>query len=849
MIEKIKKRDGRYNVFRKEKIASAIYKALVSIPFVEREGATGGIEERDIVNVWTDEVVAELHRTVTDEVVDIEFVQDTVEKTLLRHSFSLAKAYMLYRESRSQAREKNTRLMKAYYGITFDDAEENNDKRENANVNGNTAMGTMLQYGSAGAKEFNNLHVLHPDHAKAHAEGDFHIHDMDFLTLTLTCCQIDPLKLFPGGFGTGHGFLREPQDIMSYTALAAIAIQANQNDQHGGQSIPNFDYGMAPGVRKTYKRNYYTNMAKGMELLFNIDRQLAEVMVAYCGEAATAGTGLQPNLEMEQEYLKGELEAFLGLINDYNSHQAGLNKILKKQLTKLAVKGTEEVVPMAKAEDMLETIATSWRELDREALAGDFTRVQQLAAKNASKETDRTTFQSMEAFIHNLNTMHSRAGAQVPFSSVNFGTDASPEGRMVSRNLLLAQEQGLGNGENPIFPILIFKVKKGVSYLPEDPNYGLFKLAIRVSSKRLFPNFSFQDASFNKPYSNRGMESEVGYMGCRTRVIGNVYDPAKEITAGRGNLSFTSLNLPRIALEAEGDIQKFFSELDRRIDLIIDQMLERFEIQATKKVKNMPFLMGQGIWLDADKLKWNDEIREVIKHGTLSMGFIGLAETLVALTGKHHGESTEAQELGLKIVSQMRKHLDDKSQEMKMNFTLLASPAEGLSGRFTRLDKKRYGIIPGVTDREYYTNSFHIPVWYEITAIDKIKIEAPYHKLTNAGHITYIELDGQASKNIEAFEAVIRTMYDYDIGYGSINHPVDRDPVCGYTGVIKDTCPNVSCRRQEGEASPVTGLGEGINFERIRRITGYLVGDLETRWNDAKLAEERDRVKHGLGKV
>lgn len=821
MIERIKKRDGRHKVFRSEKIEDAIYKALVSLPFKARQEATKGIDERDIVTKWSEEVVAELANT-TKTTVDIEYVQDTVEKVLMRHSYDLAKAYVLYRETRNKAREKNTRLMKAYYGITFHDAEESNDKRENANVNGNTAMGTMLQYGSAGAKEFNKFHVLKPEHAKFHTEGDGHIHDMDFLTLTLTCCQIDPLKLFPGGFGTGHGFLREPQDIMSYTALAAIAIQANQNDQHGGQSIPNFDYGMAPGVRKTYLRTYKTNLSKGIELVLGVEPGISKELIDLTVNKTIEQGEEIPSLKTSSDYFEREAANFLRIVND-------LDKV-------------DEVTDKTAAEKTKANLLMN-SEAD---IKTHFIMAQQSASRNTYQETERATFQSMEAFIHNLNTMHSRAGAQVPFSSINFGTDTSPEGRMVTKSLLLAQEEGLGNGENPIFPILIFKVKAGVSYHPEDPNYDLFKLAIRVSSKRLFPNFSFQDASFNKPYSDKGIESEVAYMGCRTRVIGNTYDPEKEVTAGRGNLSFTSLNLPRIAIESRKNLDKFFKGLDEKIDLIIDQLIERFEIQARRKVKNMPFLMGQGIWLDSDKLKWNDEIREVIKHGTLSMGFIGLAESLVALIGKHHGESEEAQELGLEIVGHMRKRVDEASAKYKMNVTLLASPAEGLSGRFTKLDTEAYGIIPGVTDREYYTNSFHVPVWHKITAFDKIKVEAPYHKLTNAGHITYIELDGQASKNTEAFEAVIRAMYDSDIGYGSINHPVDRDPVCGYTGVIKEECPNHNCRRKEGEASPVTGMGEGISFERIRRITGYLVGDLETRWNDAKLAEERDRIKHNL---
>ncbi len=441
----------------------------------------------------------------------------------------------------------------------------------------------------------------------------------------------------------------------------------------------------------------------------------------------------------------------------------------------------------------------------------------------------------MEALIHNLNTMHSRAGAQTPFSSVNYGMDTSPEGRMVMRNVMLATEAGLGHGETPIFPIQIFRIKEGVNYNPGEPNYDLFKLACRVSAKRLFPNFSFIDAPFNKQYYKPGHpETEIAYMGCRTRVIGNVYDPSRQITNGRGNLSFTSINLPRIAIEAKGDEQLFYKKLDAMMQLVAKQLSDRFEIQAKKHVINFPFLMGQGVWIDSEKLKPHDEVREVLKHGTLSIGFIGLAETLVALYGHHHGESDEMQQKGLAIIGHMRKFVDDLSEKTHMNYTLLATPAEGLSGRFVRMDKKKYGIIPGVTDKDYYTNSFHIPVRYHISAFDKIKKEAPYHALTNAGHISYVELDGDTALNLKAFEAVVRAMHDAGIGYGSINHPVDRDPVCGYNGIIGDVCPK--CGRHESDHEP--------RFERIRRITGYLVGTLD-RFNDAKRAEEHDRVKHG----
>ena len=418
------------------------------------------------------------------------------------------------------------------------------------------------------------------------------------------------------------------------------------------------------------------------------------------------------------------------------------------------------------------------------------------AINTAWNETNAATYQAMEAFIHNLNTMNSRAGAQVPFSSINYGTDTSPEGRMAIENLLLATDAGLGDGETPIFPVQIFKVKEGVNYEKDDPNYDLFRLAMKTSAKRLFPNFSFLDAPFNKKYYKpNDYNSEVAYMGCRTRVMGNVYDPTREVTCGRGNLSFTSINLPRLAIEAKGDINKFYKSLDDMIDLVIRQLLHRFKIQCAKIGKNYPFLMGQNIWLDSDNIGEYDTVSEVLRHGTLTVGFIGLAETLKALIGKHHGESAEAQKLGLAIIGHMRKRMDDEAQKTKLNFSFIATPAEGLSGRFVKIDRKIYGSIPGVTDREYYTNSFHIPVYYPISAYKKIQLEAPYHNLTNGGHISYIEMDGDPTKNLTAFEAIIRCMHDNGIGYGSVNHPVDRDPVCGYTGIINGVCPK--CGRSE----------------------------------------------------
>ncbi len=449
----------------------------------------------------------------------------------------------------------------------------------------------------------------------------------------------------------------------------------------------------------------------------------------------------------------------------------------------------------------------------------------------------RDTYQAMQALIHNLNTMNSRAGAQVPFSSLNYGTCTSPAARLVMEQLLQATWDGLGRQETAIFPVQIFKVKEGINTQPGDPNYDLFQLAIKVSAKRLFPNFSFLDAPFNLQYYREGdPNSEVAYMGCRTRVMGNVFDPSKEVTKGRGNLSFTSINLPRLGIEARGSKERFFESLDATMDLVFRQLRQRFEIQKRKHLANFPFLMGEHLWLGSEDLRPEDDLERVLRHGTLSVGFIGLAECLVALTGQHHGASREAQALGLEIIGHMRGRCDQRSQAELLNYTLLATPAEGLSGRFLRLDRERYGILPGITSHDFYTNSFHIPVYFPISAAEKIHLEAPYHALTNAGHISYVELDGDPLNNLAAFEKLILTMKDEGIGYGSINHPVDRDPVCGYTGIINDVCPG--CGRRETDGGP--------KFQRIRRITGYLVGTLD-RFNDAKRHEVEERVKHGLG--
>ena len=772
MVESIIKRDGRAVDFHQEKIAEAVEKAFRASGAMQSRGVADGIAER---------VVEKIESGAIEGTPTVEGVQDLVEETLIEEGFTqTAKAYILYRAERNRVRDVNSRLIQTLKDITFSKASDSDMKRENANIDADTAMGTMLKYGSESAKQFYEMCVLDPRYARAHCEGDIHIHDLDFYTLTTTCCQIELRKLFKGGFSTGHGVLREPNDIASYAALACIAIQSNQNDQHGGQSVCDFDYGLADGVRKTYRKQFKKHLAEAMDLLSDIEdaRTWAQDTLAGIEEA----TGTVAAVELDPAYREALEEKLKGVLPD-------------------------EVAE----------------------------RVFAYTEKNAYNDTDRATFQAMEALIHNLNTMHSRAGAQTPFSSVNYGMDTSAEGRMVIRNTLLATEEGLGSGETAIFPVQIFRVKEGINYNPGDPNYDLFKLAIHCSAKRLFPNFSFQDAPFNLPYYKGTPETEISYMGCRTRVMGNVYDPSREVTPGRGNLSFTSINLPRLAIRSHGDIDLFFDLLDSKLHLCVGQLDERFEIQAQKRVYNSPFLMGQGVWIDSEKLKPDDEVREVLKHGTLSVGFIGLAETLKALTGKHHGESAESQKLRLEIVGHMRAYLDRLSQQTHMNYTLLATPAEGLSGRFVRMDRARYGSIPGVTDREYYTNSFHIPVYYDIEAFRKIELEAPYHALTNAGHSSYVEMDGDPSENLEAFEAVIRHMKECGIGYGSINHPVDRDPICGYNGIINDECPK--CGRHEEDAE--------VGFERIRRITGYLVGTLD-RFNDAKRAEERDRVKHHI---
>lgn len=751
---KVVKRDGKKVDFNGTKIAMAIKKAFDKIDKNDdgEENGSSGYTEKDINKIYT-AVITKIEKEYSDaEKIKIETIQDMIEETLKTKGYDdVYNEFSSYRERRNHSRQvfsdekKMHKFLKTLEGLGLKSAVEDDNKRENANVDGDTAMGTMLQYGSTVSKEFAKSYLMKKKFAEAHDNGDIHIHDMDFLPMgTTTCMQIDLSKLFKNGFSTGHGHLREPNDIISYSALAAIAIQSNQNDQHGGQSIPAFDYYLAPGVLKTFKKQLKQTIS---DLLDYSDFGCFINMASIAKE-----------------------------IDKINSIDIDLS------IFERFIKDSEEVG-----------------------------RLFRVAYDKAYSKTDRITYQAMEAFIHNLNTMHSRAGAQVPFSSINFGTDTSSEGRMVVKNYLLALDAGLGHSETPIFPISIFKVKEGINYNEDDPNYDLFKLSCKVSAKRLFPNFSFIDAPFNLQYYKDGdYTTEVGYMGCRTRVLGNFVDPDKAVTPGRGNLSFTSINLPRLGIKhgivsnEEVDLDGFFSELSDLMDLVKDQLLERFEIQCNKHVYNFPFLLGQGIWMDSERLKNTDKLRRCLKHGTLSIGFIGLAECLKALIGKHHGETTEAQELGKKIIGFMRNKTDEYSEKYNLNFTLLATPAEGLSGRFVNIDKAIYGKIKGVTDRNYYTNSFHVPVYYNISIADKIHLEAPYHAFTNAGHISYIELDGDPTENVEVFEKIVRVMKEAGIGYGAINHPVDRDPVCGYVGIIKDVCPK--CGRRAGESVSVEVL-------------------------------------------
>lgn len=615
------------------------------------------------------------------------------------------------------------KLVEQFHGIV--NGSNQDLVQENANVDGLSPMGMMSLFASASAKHFTVENLLSEDVKQAYLDGYIHIHDLDFyVSGTTTCCQIPLAKLLKNGFNTGHGRMRSPKSITSAMALTSIILQANQNMQHGGQSIPCFDYDLAPYVRMTFERN----------------------------------------LTLIKEVAVGVSEEYL----------------------------------IEKARDL----------------------------------TEKDVFQACEAFIHNSNSMHSRGGGQTPFISINLGTDTSQEGRMVTRNLLLAVQKGLGNGETPIFPIIVFKIKEGINFHERDTNYDLYRLSLETTAKRLFPNYVFIDAPFNLQYYDGTPESEIATMGCRTRVIGNVN--GTETPVGRGNLSFTTINLPLIAIES-ASLADFKTKLELYTALCIKQLYERYLYQATKTPAHFKFLYGQGVWWNGEELKPQEKLAEILKQGTLSVGFVGLAEALVQLTGKHHGESEESRKLGYEIIQFLRSKMDQATLDSGLNYSLLATPAESYAGKALKKARAKHGVIPAVTDREYFTNSFHVPVYYPIRAIDKIKIEAPFHSLTNAGHITYIEVDGDASRNIDALDTLVKAMQKYGIGYGSINHPVDRCIACGFQGIIDNECPKC-------------GNDDHAKIERIRRITGYLVGSLN-RWNSSKQNEERERVKHQISGV
>ena len=594
--------------------------------------------------------------------------------------------------------------------------------QENANVDGKSPMGMMGLFASTSAKFYTIEHLLSEEVKQAYMDGYIHIHDLDYyVTGTTTCVQIPLGKVLKDGFDTGHGHMREPNSIVSAMALASIIFQSNQNQQHGGQAMSNFDFDLAPYVYKTYKKN--------LKLLENV----------------------QAGCDIEEK---------------------------------------------------------AW------------------------ELTDREVYQACEAFIHNSNSMHSRGGGQVPFISINYGLDTSKEGRILVKNMLLATQKGLGNGETPIFPIQIFKVKGGINFKKGDVNYDLFRLSLETTAKRLFPNYVFVDAPFNlQYYKEDDPETHIATMGCRTRVLANVN--GKSTPVGRGNLSFTSINLPLIALETN-NVEEFFKKLDYYVDLASQQLYERFLYQSSKTPVNFKFLYGQGVWRDSEELYKDATLVKALRQGTLSVGYVGLAEALVALIGQHHGESDEAQRIGLKIVSFMKEKMDLLTEKTNLNYTLLATPAESYAGKALKIARKKHGVIQGVTDKEWFTNSNHVPVEYKINAINKIKKEAPYHALTNAGHITYVELAEDATKNIDALETYVVAMKENGIGYGSFNVPVDRCLQCGYNGVIYNECPK--CNNYEEH-----------KIERIRRITGYLVGSMD-KWNSSKSNEEKNRVKHGCQK-
>ena len=792
----ILKRDGSQQPYDGEKIRSAVDKAFRAAGLIDEEGYALRIESL---------IQAELcHRNAQ---VAVEEIQDRVEAELMNLAPQVAKKYIIYREWRTVQREKRTTLKRTMDGIVS--IEKNDINLGNANMSAYTPSGQMMTFASEVTKDYAMKYLLSAPFARAHAAGDIHIHDLDYYpTKTATCVQYDLADLFERGFHTKNGSIRTPQNIQSYATLATIVFQTNQNEEHGGQAIPAFDFFMAPGVRKTFIR------------------QLADrLLYAHC---------LLSGRSLTDEERKGFIEALRGL-----------------------------EPPLAHTDAAAEALTVG---LDRIGCKLPATAVR-LALEEAYQRTKRDTHQAMEGFVHNLNTMHSRGGNQVVFSSVNYGTDTSEEGRMVIRELLAATVEGLGQGEVPIFPIQIFKVKEGVNYSEADyakaqadfagalagkytfetPNFDLLLLACKTTSHALFPNFLFLDTPFNQHELWRADDPkrylhEIATMGCRTRVFENVCGPKTSV--GRGNLSFTTMNLPRLAIEASRRAQRelptapveqqqerarvlFLESVREMATFIGDQLHERYLYQRSALARQFPFMMGNDVWKGGAALAPQDEVGSVFDSGTLGIGFIGGHNAMVALYGEGHGRSDRSWQTLYDAVQVINEVVREYKQKYHLNYSVLATPAEGLSGRFTRMDRKRYGIIPGVNDLDYYVNSFHVDVREEIGMHDKIRREAPFHAITLGGHISYIELDGEAKKNVSVILKLVKTMKDTGIGYGSINHPVDTCQDCGYRGIIYDKCPVCASDR----------------IARLRRITGYLTGSLES-WNSAKQAEEHDRVKH-----
>lgn len=786
------KRDGKHEDFSISKIKNAIQKAFVA--------TNRAVDEKEIASLTMCVIDA-----FTECTLSVEQIQDIVERVLMKDYPDVAKKYILYREWRNTERNRKTKMKREMDGIVAID--KNDVNLSNANMSSHTPAGQMMTFASEVTKDYTYRYLLPKRFAEAHQQGDIHIHDLDYYpTKTTTCIQYDLADLFNRGFRTKNGSIRTPQSIQSYATLATIVFQTNQNEQHGGQAIPAFDFFMAPGVLKSYRKNLvsYLSLAASVEGVELDDESLKSIV----GEHVHS-------IEMKEEDEQGLFAAV---------RAAGLN-------------------------------------LSDSAFAS--------ILKKVYMQTCKDTHQAMEGLIHNLNTMHSRGGNQVVFSSINYGTDTSPEGRLVMSELMNATIEGLGpKGDVPVFPIQIFKVKDGVSYDEEEfqealsdiegvvngthklrtPNLDLLIKACKTTAKALFPNFMFLDTPFNKNEKWNADDPErykyeLATMGCRTRVYEDLW--GEKTSLGRGNLSFTTMNMPRLAIDARIEAENsapenanpdFIESEARRIfiakvadmaQLIADQLYERYQYQRTALAQQFPFMMGNDVWKGGGQLQPNDTVGDLLKHGTLGIGFIGGHNAMMALYGEGHGKSRKAWDTLYEAVQTIKTVAERNRAERQLNYSVLATPAEGLSGRFTKMDRRRYGVIEGVNDRDYYVNSFHVDVKENISILDKIRKEAPFHALTLGGHITYVELDGEAKKNVRAIAKIVKVMHDEGIGYGSINHPVDTCHSCGYHGVIYGKCP----------------ICGSDNILRMRRITGYLTGDLST-WNSAKRAEERDRVKH-----